>query len=106
MAKNIGKDCQKTNLKEHPSILISENLHSNIEEFSFRPVSDSEVMKILSKIDPKKSTGVDNISAKIIKSCTSSIQRTVANLINITFRKCQFPASLKGGAGSASSQKE
>ena len=53
------------------------------------------MMKILSKIDPKKSTGVDNISAKIIKSCTSSIQGTVANLINITFRKCQFPARLK-----------
>ena len=59
----------------------SENLHSNTEKFSFRLVSDSEVMKILSKIDPKKSTGVD-ISAKIIKSCTSSIQGTVANLIN------------------------
>ena len=97
VAKNIGKDCQITNLKEHPSIqMISENLHSNTEKFSFRPVSDSEVMKILSKIDPKTSTGVDNISAKIIKSCTSSIQGTVANLINITFRKCQFPASLKG----------
>ena len=97
VAKNIGKDCQITNLKEHPSIqMISENLHSNTEKFSFRPVSDSEVMKILSKIDPKKSTGVDNISARIIKSCTSSIQGTVANLINITFRKCQFPASLKG----------
>ena len=96
MAKNIGKDCQITNLKEHPSIqMISENLHSNTEEFSFQPVSDSGVMKILSKIDPKKSTGVDNTSAKIIKSCTSSIQGTVANLINITSRKCQFPASLK-----------
>ena len=76
--------------------MISENLHPNTEKFSFRPVSDSEVMKTLSKIDPKKSTGVDNISAKIIKSCTSSMQGTVANLINITFRKCQFPASLKG----------
>ena len=53
-------------------------------------------MKILSKIDPKKSTRVEYISAKIIKSCTSSIQGTVANLINITFCKCQFPASLKG----------
>ena len=54
VAKNIGKDCQITNLKEHPSIqMISENLHSNTEKFSFRPVSDSEVMKILSKIDPK-----------------------------------------------------
>ena len=91
VAKNIDKDCQVTNLKEHPSIqMISENLHFNTEEFS-----DSEVVKILSKIDPKNSTGVDNISAKIIKSCTSSIQDTVAN-INITFRKCQFPASLKG----------
>ena len=96
VAKNIGKDCQITNLKEHPSIqMISENLHSNTEKFSFRLVSDSEVMKILSKNDPKKSTGVD-ISGKIIKSCTSSIQGTVANLINITFHKCQFPASSKG----------
>ena len=55
VAKNIGKDCQITNLKEHASIqMISENLPSNTEEFSFRSVSDSEVMKILSKIDPNK----------------------------------------------------
>ena len=75
--------------------MISENLHSNTntEEFSFRPVSDSELMKIMSKIYPKMSIEVDNISAKIIKSCTSSRQGKVSNLINITFRKCQFPAS-------------
>ena len=33
--------------------MISENLHSNTEEFSFRPDSDSEVMKILLKLTPK-----------------------------------------------------
>ena len=50
----------------------------------------------LSNIDSKKSTGVDNIPAKIVKSCSSPLSGVLASLINSTFQHSKFPASLKG----------
>ena len=50
MATDIGKDCHIENMEEHPSVLkIQENLPPNLNKFSFRPVTDSEITKILSK---------------------------------------------------------
>ena len=40
---------------------------------SFRLVTDSEISKLLYNIVSKKSTGADNIPAKIVKSCSSSV---------------------------------
>ena len=44
----------------------------------------------------KKATGVDNISAKILKSCVSSVSGTISNLINATYESSKFPSGLKG----------
>ena len=66
---------------EYPSIqIISENVPSNTEEFSFRPVLDSEVKKILSKIDPKESTE-SLIYLQRLLNRTSSIHGTVVILL-------------------------
>ena len=57
VAKVIGKDYHIKNLEEHPSIQkINENAPSNIQNFSFRPVTDSEISKILSNIDSNQRT--------------------------------------------------
>ena len=97
VATDIGKDCHINNMEEHPSLLkIKQNLPSNTPKFSFQLVLGSEINKILSSTDSKKSTGADNILAKIIKSCISPINSLLANLINTTFQHGKFPASLKG----------
>ena len=97
VATDIGKDCHIDNMEEHPSILnIKQNLPSNNPKFSFQPVSGSEINKISSSIDSKKSNGADNKPAKSIKSCRSPISGVLANLINTTFQHGKFPASLKG----------
>ena len=97
VASDIGKDCHIDNMEEHPSIQkIKQNLPTNTPKFSFKPVSRSEINKILSSIDSKKATGADNIPAKIIKSCISPISGVLANLINNKFQHGKFPASLKG----------
>ena len=44
----------------------------------------------------RKSTGADNIPAKIIKSCISPISGVLANLIRNTLQHSKFPVSLKG----------
>ena len=68
---------------EHPSIKnIQENLPENLPQFSFRPVNSNQVSKISSNLNIKKATGVDNISAKNLKSCAPAISHTVSCLIN------------------------
>ena len=85
VATDIGKDCHIDNMEDHPSIQkIKQNLPTNTPKFSFQLVSGSEINKILSSIDSKKSTGADNIPAKIDKSCISPISGVLANLINTT----------------------
>ena len=49
----------------------------------------------MSHLNVKKSTGVDNISAKLLKSCADSYSHVVAGLINTSFKTSQFPPSLQ-----------
>ena len=76
---------------------VKENLPENLPQFSFRPVNSVEVTKIISNLNIKKATGVDNISAKTLKSCAPSISHTVSCLINETFKTSKFPHNLKVG---------
>ena len=97
MATDTDKDSHIDKLKEHPSIQkIKQILPTNNPKFSFKPVSGSEINKILSSIDSKKSTGADYILAKIVKLCISPISGVLVNLINTTFQHGKFPASPKG----------
>ena len=57
---------------------------------------DISQRKILSNIDSKKSTGVDNIPAKIVKACSIPLSGALACLINTTFHQGEFPTRLKG----------
>ena len=106
VATDIGKDCHIDNLEEHLSIQkIKQHLPTNTPKFSLQPVSGSEINTILSSIDTKKSTGADNISAKIVKSCISPISGVLAILIITTFQHSRFHASLKGAQVVPSHQK-
>ena len=88
VAKDICKDSKQydSDFSTHPSI---QNIHKNgnfgDKIFDFRPVSKKKVGKIISKLNVKKSTGVDNISAKILKACAPSFSHTVSSLINLSF---------------------
>ena len=80
VAKDIGTGghSKKNVFPDHQSIKnIEENLPENLPQFSFRPVNTMEVSKIISNLNIKNATGVDNISAKILKSCAPSINHTV-----------------------------
>ena len=101
VAKDIGNDSLqfKDDFSDHPSIQkILENnpVKDPLDKFSFKPVEEMQVHKIISKLDIKKSTGVDNISAKILKTCVSAVSGVISNLINTTYSLCKFPTGLKG----------
>ena len=98
VAKDIGKDCKQydRDFSTHPSIQnILKNGQFCDKNFSFRPISENETKKIFSKLNVKKSTGVDNISAKLLKACAPSLSHAVSSLINLAFAKGIFPSRLK-----------
>ena len=98
VAKDIGNTSKDYNpdFSDHPSIQkIKENTQVETEIFSFTPVSSDTVEKVISNLNIKKATGVDNISAKIIKACAPAVSIPISNLINISFRSSEFPAGLK-----------
>ena len=76
---------------------MRETLPENVPQFSFRLINSNQVSKIISNINIKNATGVDNISANILKSCAPAISHTVSCLINKTFKTSKFPYSLKVG---------
>ena len=94
---HLINDKYKEDFSDHPSILkILENTtKSDSEMFSFEPVKENYVHKIISKLNVRKATGADTISAKILKSCAQSISSPISNLVNTAFKKCQFPAGMK-----------
>ena len=98
VAKGIGntKSNYNPDFSDHPSIeKIKEKIPSSTDTFSFTPVSNDTVEKVISNLNTKKATGVDNISAKIIKECAPSLSYHISNLINISFIACEFPTGLK-----------
>ena len=85
-------DKYKEDFSDHPSILkILENTtKSESEMFSFEPVKENYVHKIVSNLNVRKATGADNISAKILKSCAQSISSPISYLVNTAFKNVNF----------------
>ena len=82
------------NFPSHPSIeKIMENNPSKDPEdqFSFKLTTETYVRKVISSFNIRKSTGVDKISAKILKVCVSTVNGTISNLIKSQqFKKNPF----------------
>ena len=100
VAKDIGNNSPQYNqdFSDHPSIeKIMENNSSKDpkDQFSFKPTTETYVHKVISNFNIKKSTGVDKISAKILKTCVSTVSGTISNLINTTYNFRKFPLRLK-----------
>ena len=63
--------------------------------FKFRPLSLSEVEKILKSLKPKSSSGLDNLSSKILKILGFVIVPHLTKLINLSLAKGVVPDLLK-----------
>ena len=95
IAENIGINTNAPNDENHPSVQkIQENMESN-NIFDFTPVSESDILKCIKKLDPKKSTGVDLIPPKIIIAGSESLAIPIRDMANTIINRGQFPESLK-----------
>ena len=65
------------------------------QKINFKPIEEKYVHTIISNLDVKKATGTDNISAKLINSCSCCFGSTITNLVNKTCEQCKFPTFMK-----------
>ena len=57
--------------------------------------TQNEVENILLNLDAKKATGVDGISAKILKSCARQLSMPLSKLLNLSFSLGEVPSTWK-----------
>ena len=94
VAKNIGDNSVPIN-SEHPSLLkIQENLTVQ-SVLNFKPVDEDFVSKQIGRLNVKKATGHDGISAKVLKLARPVIVKPLTDLINLTIERSEFPDSTK-----------
>ena len=81
--------------KDHTTIerIIFNVPHDNILGFSFFSVN--EVQKLLQDADSKQATGYDNKPPTILKIAADELASPLANLINLSVAKSNFPMDLK-----------
>lgn len=78
-----------------PSICTSPNMVPST--FFFMPVTKHDVLLVISQLKNGKSTGVDGISAKLIKYIADDVSEYLAELFNLSVRQGRFPDILKTG---------
>jgi hypothetical protein len=64
-------------------------------KFSFHPVTKTEIGKIVSNMDAKNSTGIDNLSNKIMKEIWPQISTAITIIINDCLTREYFPQEWK-----------
>ena len=63
--------------------------------FSFKPVSVTLVNNLLRKLSTSKATGMDKISAKVLKTAAPAIAPSLTEIINMSIDSDQFPSEWK-----------
>ena len=94
VAEDIGKDYM-FDPKDHPSLNKIKELNLKKDAFSFKLTDESSVSKIIDKFNPKKATGGDKISVKLLKLGKPSLVKPITTLINTTISASTFPSKLK-----------
>ena len=54
-----------------------------------------ELIKEIKSLNPKRSSGPDNISAKIINLCPNIFAENLTKIVNRAIEKCKYPVQMK-----------
>jgi hypothetical protein len=72
----------------------------DIENLVFHDIKEDVIIKQINKINIKKVTGRDGISAKILKIAKPVIAKPISELVNKSISLGKFPEKLKRSSGS------
>ena len=64
-------------------------------EFKFEKIEEDEVLKLLRSLDENKSTGLDGISGKLLRTVAPAISRSLASLFNFSIETGEFASEWK-----------
>ncbi len=64
-------------------------------KFSLSPISRTEVEATIKNLSCKTSSGFDNLSNKIVKTCKQALAEPISIIVNKSFESGEFPDSLK-----------
>ena len=63
--------------------------------FFLTPVHSDNLIKEIKSLNPKKSSGPDNISAKIINLCPNIFAENLTKFFDRAIEKCEYPVQMK-----------
>ena len=98
IAQEIGINNQQADSSAmHPSIqAIKDNSpFGGYDTFAFKPVSESQVFKIVNSLNSKKATGVDQIPPKILRVGAEALSAPISSIFNMSISQKKFPDSMK-----------
>ena len=91
---NIGADISRS--VKSVSVNFKQYLNGTyINSFGFLPADTNEIIKIVSSLENKSSSGIDEIPIKIMKSTIFSIAGPLTAIINCSLQTGCFPDALK-----------
>ena len=86
---------QPEEFKTHSSVIAIEQKFKGQMSFSFIPVRDSYIRRILSSIKINKATGADGISSRLLKLAEPGILGSLTKLINRCIINSSWPTDWK-----------
>ena len=80
---------------EHRNLLT--HLKSSLSGQELHSLPTEAVQKVLARVNVKKASGPDKISAKLIKSCKDSLLYVIHKMFELSLSSCVFPSIWKVG---------
>jgi len=74
---------------------LKDSFPRNFPNINIIPITEAEIKSIISSLKPKNSSGYDEITSKIIKSCASIISLPLSYIYNYSLHTGIFPDRLK-----------
>ena len=82
--------------ENHPSIRKIKECYE-LNQFEFKPVTVNEIHLQIQKLNPKKSSPLNSIPAKILKQNADIFAILLQKIFNSNLSECYFPKELKAG---------
>ena len=81
--------------KDHKSIKIIENMNTGDIHFKMPFATEQNIKDIIKNLDTSKSSGIDQISAKLVKLAIEIISKPICIILNHCIKKGNFPNDMK-----------
>ena len=87
---NIGPNLAETIQNENDGS-FQDFINKQDPEFTFQPVSIVKVYNLINNLSTSKATGIDKISAKVLRAAASAIAPSLTEMFNMSIVLIVFP---------------